>query len=80
MTPTVTGFSNGSPGGTTIETDEDHRTCVAKLDNSTVVVGVEVFDLNRSQLKVSAKKYGVSNGEMAELVMNQIVLELEDEG
>jgi hypothetical protein len=63
-----------------VQADEDHRTCVGTVDGATVTVGVEVYDLHTARLTVTAKRYGVSNGEMAELIMNKIVRKLESGG
>ena len=56
-----------------IDVDEDLRTATGKVDGANVSVGVEVYDLNRSLLRVSARKYGVSSGEIAEMVLNRVV-------
>jgi hypothetical protein len=40
-------------------------------------VSVETYDLNRSTLRVSAKKYGVNNGEIAKMVYDKIIHEVD---
>jgi len=60
-----------------IQTDEDLRVAEGLVDNARVRVSVEVYDLDRSVLRVSAKKYGVNNGEIAEMVMQSIIRQIE---
>ena len=60
-----------------IDTQEDIRQATAEIDDAKVIVGVETYDLNRSTLRVSAKKYGVNNGEIAKMVYDKILHELE---
>lgn len=60
-----------------IEVDEDIRTARAKIDGADVTASVEAYDLDRSLLKVEAKKFGVVNGELAELTTRKILRELE---
>ena len=60
-----------------IDTQEDVRMATADIDDAKVEVGVEVYDLNRSTLRVSAKKYGVNNGEIAKMTYDKIMHELE---
>ena len=59
-----------------IDTQEDIRKATATVDDATVVVTVETYDLNRSTLRVSAKKYGVNNGQIAKMVYDKIVNEV----
>lgn len=61
-----------------IDIDEDLRVAKGEVDDARVTVSVEVFDLDRSVLKVSAKKYGIVNGEIAQMVMERIVRRLEE--
>jgi len=42
-----------------------------------VTVSVDTYDLNRSTLRVSARKYGVNNGEIAKMVYDRILQELD---
>ncbi len=53
--------------------DEDRRAAVAQIDNAEVTVSVEAYDLNRCRLIVTARKYGVSNNEIAGLVFNRLL-------
>jgi hypothetical protein len=58
--------------------DEDLRRAEGVIDNADVTVSVEIYDMNRSVLRVSAKKYGVSNGEIAEMTLNKILRDLQE--
>jgi hypothetical protein len=60
-----------------IDVDNEVRSATAEIDGAKVTINVETYDLNRSVLKVMAKKYGVNNGEIAEMMFNKIVSELE---
>lgn len=60
-----------------IDVDDDLRVAVADIDQSKVTVAVETYDLNQSILRVSAKKYGVANGEIAKMVLDQILEDLD---
>jgi hypothetical protein len=60
-----------------IDTDEQLRSAKADIDSGTVTVSVETYDLNRSILRVSAKKYGVVNGQLARTVNDKILAELD---
>lgn len=60
-----------------IDCQDDVRQAVAEIDDAKVTVNVETYDLNRSTLRVTAKKYGVNNGEIAKLVYDKILHELE---
>ena len=60
-----------------IEVQDDVRKAVADIDDGKASVSVETYDLNRSTLKVSAKKFGVNNGELAKMVYDKIVRDLE---
>jgi hypothetical protein len=61
----------------TIDTDEQLRSAKADVDGGVATVSVETYDLNRSVLKVSAKKYGVTNGALAQSVYDRILNELD---
>ena len=61
-----------------IETDEELRKAIAEVDGATVTAAVETYDLNRSVVRVSARKYGVNNGEIAKMVYDKIISDLED--
>ncbi len=60
-----------------IEADNERRKAVAEIDGATVTVFVETYDLNRSQLKVSATKYGFSASETARMVFERITQDLD---
>ncbi len=60
-----------------IDTDEQLRSAKADVDGGVATVSVETYDLNRSVLKVSAKKYGVTNGALAQSVYDRILNELD---
>lgn len=70
-----TTLSNSSPKP--IETRDDVRTAVAEVDLAKVTVVVEAFDLEESSIRVSARKFGVANGEIASIVANKIVFDLD---
>lgn len=60
-----------------IEADEDLRKATAEIDGAKVTAAVETYDLDRSVLRVSAKKYGVNNGEIAKMIYDKIIADLE---
>jgi hypothetical protein len=60
-----------------IDAQDDLRKATATIDDATVTVSVETYDLNRSTLRVSAKKYGVNNGQIAKMVYDKILSEIE---
>jgi len=60
-----------------IDVQEDIRQADATIDDAKVKVNVETYDLNRSTLTVSARKYGVNNGEIAKMVYDKILHEIE---
>lgn len=57
-----------------IEFDDQTRIAKAKLDDANVTVTVEAFDIDRSVLTVSAKKYmsTVNDGEFAKIIMERL--------
>jgi hypothetical protein len=59
-----------------IEVDENRRRATADLDGSIVTVTVETYDLNVSVLKVSAKKYGFPDNDIAKIIMDRITEDL----
>jgi hypothetical protein len=59
-----------------IDTQDDLRKATADIDDAKVTVSVETYDLNRSTLRVSAKKYGVNNGQIAKMVYDKILHEI----
>lgn len=56
-----------------IDVDDDLRVAIADIDQAKVTVAVETYDLNQSILRVSAKKFGVANGEIAKMVLDKIL-------
>jgi hypothetical protein len=56
--------------------DNEAMRATADVDGATVVVECSVYDLEKSEIKVSAKKYMVNNGEIAKLVFDKIVADL----
>ena len=55
-----------------IEIDEQARTVKAKIDGSNVIVGIEAYDMDLTKMRVSARRYGVNDGEMARIVMERL--------
>ncbi len=55
-----------------IEVDENARIAKADIDGSKVTVAVEAYDADKCVMKVSARKFGVSNGEMAQIVTERL--------
>ena len=73
----VTKRSMADMSTTVLEVDDDLRMVRGSVDNGTVTTTVEAFDLNRTVLKVKAVKYGLANGELAKVVSDRIVNNLE---
>jgi hypothetical protein len=59
-----------------LDVDENHRRAVADMDGTTVTVTVETYDLNVSVLRVSAKKYGFPENDIAKIVLDRITEDL----
>ena len=59
------------------EVQDDVRKAIADVDDAKVTVTVETYDLNRSTLRVSARKFGVNNGAIAKMVYDKILQELD---
>jgi hypothetical protein len=55
-----------------VDIDEELRVAKARIDGAMVTVAVEAYDIDYSVLRVSAKQYGVNDGEMAGVVMERI--------
>lgn len=55
-----------------IEMDDELRVARARIDGSVVTVGVEAYDIDRTVMKVNARKFGVNDGEMARIVTERI--------
>jgi len=60
-----------------ISVQDDVRRAVVAIDDATITILVERYDRDRSTLRVSARKYGVNNGEIAKLVYDKILHEVE---
>jgi hypothetical protein len=60
-----------------IEVDEELRVARAKVDGANVTVSVEAFDIDKSILRVTARKFGMNDGELARLMHDKIVRDLE---
>lgn len=56
--------------------DEDHRAVQTRIDNSVVMVHVQQWSVNETRIFVEAKKYMVTNPEVAQLVMERIVKDM----
>lgn len=59
-----------------LHVDEDHRTLSTRIDNAVVTVHVKEYAVGESRIYVDAKKYMVANPEVADLVMNRLVKDL----
>jgi hypothetical protein len=59
-----------------IDVDNEAMKATADIDDAKVTVEVSTYDLNKSEIKVSAKKYLVNNGEIAKMVFDKIVADL----
>jgi hypothetical protein len=55
-----------------IEIDEELRVARARIDGAMVTVSVEAYDIDQSVMRVSAKQFGVNDGEMAGVVTERI--------
>lgn len=60
-----------------IDTDDVARKATASIDNSTVTVSVEAFDLDQSKIQVSAKKFGLRDGATAAMVKDKLLADIE---
>jgi hypothetical protein len=55
-----------------IEVDDEPRVAKAKIDGASVTVAVEAYDVDKSMMRVSARRFGVNDGEMAGIIMERI--------
>jgi hypothetical protein len=55
-----------------IDVDEARRRVVADIDGATVTASVETYDVNVSVLRVSAKKYGFPDNDVARMMFDRI--------
>lgn len=60
-----------------IDTDDVARKATASIDNATVTVTVEAFDLDQSKVQISAKKFGIRDGATAAMVKDKILADIE---
>lgn len=60
-----------------IETDEQARIAKARIDGANVTVAVEAYDLDKTLMRVSAKRYGVNDGDMARIITERITRRLD---
>jgi hypothetical protein len=61
-----------------IEHDDQARIAKAKIDGANVTVAVEAYDLNKTLMRVSAKRYAVNDGDMARIITERITRRLEN--
>jgi len=60
-----------------VDANNEVRRAIADIDGSKVTVVVETYDLNRSQIRVSATKFGFSSSETARVVFERITADLD---
>lgn len=60
-----------------IDANNELRRAIADVDGSKVTVVAETYDLNRSQIRVSATKFGFSSSETARVVFERITQDLD---
>jgi hypothetical protein len=60
-----------------IDTNNELRRAIADVDGASVTVVVETYDLNRSQIRVAATKFGFAASETARVVFERITQDLE---
>lgn len=63
-----------------LEFIEFPRTAIARIDGSRVTVEVTVYDVDRTQVRVQAKRLGFPAGETANRVLEVISSRLEEQG
>lgn len=59
--------------------DNEAMRATATIDDATVTVECSTYDLNKSEIKVSAKKYMINNGQTAKIVFDKIVADLNNQ-
>lgn len=62
-----------------IETDEQTRIAKAPIDGANVTVAVEAYDVDKTLMRVSAKRYGVNDGDMARIITERITRRLDQQ-
>lgn len=60
-----------------IETDDQARWASADVDGAKVEISVEAYDLDKSVVRVAAKRYGVNDGDMARIITERITRRLD---
>lgn len=60
-----------------IDVNNASRTAKGDVDGAAVVVTVSTVDVGESEIRVSAKKYGVANGEIARMVFDKILADID---
>lgn len=60
-----------------IDANNEIRRAIADVDGAKCTVVVETYDLNRSQIRVSATKFGFSSSETARVVFERITQDLD---
>ena len=68
-TKTTLGKRSAQP----ISVDEARRTVVADIEGTTVTASVETYDLNVSVLRVSGKRYGFPDNEVAKMMFDRVI-------
>lgn len=76
VTKDVLGIMTSEP----LEFIEFPRTAIARIDGSRVSVEVTVYDVDRTQVRVHAKRLGFPAGETANRVLEVISSRLEEQG
>lgn len=57
--------------------ENEARHATAEIDGATVSVDVATFDLNRSELRVSAKRWYGADGKVAKMVYDKLVADID---
>ena len=60
-----------------IETDDQARVANANIDGAKVTITVEAYDLDKSVVRVAAKRYGVNDGDLARIINERFTRRLE---
>lgn len=59
--------------------DNEAMRATAEIDDATVTAECSTYDLDKSEIRVSAKKYMVNAGQVAKVVFDKIVADLNDQ-
>ena len=62
-----------------ISYDNEAMKATAEIDDATVTVTCSTYDLDKSEIQVSAKKYTMNNGQIAKMVFDKIVADLNEQ-